>query len=153
MVKKSASPAGEDVLKEIKNKLSEKILKIFQKSPRRIYIDLKPEDILASASFIFKDLKARFVIASGVDTREHIEILYHFAFDRLDKIISLRTHLDRKNPEIESLASIIRGAEWIEREIHELLGVNFRNHPKLKKLLLPDDWPKNKYPLRRDYRG
>ena len=142
-----------DVLQEIKDKLSKKILKVYEKSPRRIYIDLKPEDIPQAASFIFKDLKARFVIASGVDTREHIEILYHFAFDRLDKIISLRTHLDRKNPEIESLTSIIRGAEWIEREIHELLGVNFRNHPKLKKLLLPDDWPKNKYPLRRDYRG
>ena len=153
MGKKPASPAGKDMLKEIKDKLSEKILKVYQKTPRRIYIDLKPEDIFASASFIFKDLKARFVIASGVDTREHIEILYHFAFDRLDKIISLRTRLDRKNPEIESLTSIIRGAEWIEREIHELLGVNFRNHPNLKKLLLPDDWPKNKYPLRRDYRG
>ncbi len=153
MGKKPASPAGEDVLKEIKDKLSKKILKVYEKSPRRIYIDLKPEDIFASASFIFKDLKARFVIASGVDTREHIEILYHFAFDKLNKIISLRTRLDRKNPEIESLTSIIRGAEWIEREIHELLGVNFRNHPKLKKLLLPDDWPKNKYPLRRDYRG
>ena len=153
MGKKPASPAGEDVLKEIKDKLSKKILKVYEKSPRRIYIDLKPEDIFASASFIFKDLKARFVIASGVDTREHIEILYHFAFDKLNKIISLRTRLDRKNPEIESLTSIIRGAEWIEREIHELLGVNFRNHPNLKKLLLPDDWPKNKYPLRRDYRG
>ena len=153
MGKKPTPPAGEDVLKEIKDKLSKKILKVYEKSPRRIYIDLKPEDILQAASFIFKDLKARFVIASGVDTREHIEILYHFAFDRLDKIISLRTRLDRKNPEIESLTSIIRGAEWIEREIHELLGVNFRNHPSLKKLLLPDDWPKNKYPLRRDYSG
>lgn len=153
MVKKPASPTGEDVLKEIKDKLSKRILKLYQKSPRRAYIDLKPEDIPAAASFIFKDLKARFVIASGVDTRKHIEILYHFAFDRLDKIISLRTRLDRENPEIESLTSIIRGTEWIEREIHELLGVNFRNHPNLKKLLMAEDWPENKYPLRRDYRG
>ena len=153
MGKKPASPAGKDMLKEIKDKLSEKILKVYQKSPRRTYIDLKPKDIPRATSFIFNDLKARFVTASGVDTREHIEILYHFAFDKLDKVISLRTHLNRKNPEIESLTSIIRGAEWIEREIHELLGVNFRNHPNLKKLLLPDDWPKNKYPLRRDYRG
>lgn len=153
MGKKPTSPAGEDVLKKIKDKLSKKILKAYEKSPRRTYIDLRPEDIPQAASFIFKDLKARFVIASGVDTREHIEILYHFAFDRLDKILSLRTRLDRENPEIESLTSVIRGTEWIEREIHELLGVNFRNHPNLKKLLMAEDWPENKYPLRRDYRG
>ncbi len=142
-----------NVLQEIKDKFSGNILKLDEKSPRRIYIDLKPEDIPAVATFAFKDLKARLVIASGVDTPEHIEILYHFAFDKLDKIISLRTRLDRENPEIESLASIIKAAEWIEREIYELLGVNFRNHPDLKKLLLPEDWPEGKYPLRRDYRG
>jgi len=153
MNKKPASPAGGDVLKEIKDKLSKKILKVYEKSPRRTYIDLKLRNILPAASFIFRDLKARFITASGVDTAEHIEILYHFAFDRLGKIISLRTRLDRKRPEIESLTSIIRGAEWIEREIHELLGVNFRNHPNLKKLLMAEDWPENKCPLRRDYRG
>jgi NADH:ubiquinone oxidoreductase subunit C len=142
-----------DVLKEIKDKFSEKILKVYEKSARRTYIDLRPEDIPAAASFIFKDLKARFAIASGVDTPKHIEILYHFAFDKLGRIISLRTHLDRKNPEIESLTSIIKGTEWIEREIHELLGVNFRNHPNLKKLLMAEDWPEDKCPLRRDYRG
>ena len=124
MVKKSAAPASGNVLEEIKDKLSKKILKVYEKSPRRTYSDLKPADIPTPAAFISRD-----------------------------KIIRHRTHLDRKNPEIESLTSIIRGAEWIEREIHELLGVNFRNHPNLKKLLLPDDWPKNKYPLRRDYRG
>lgn len=142
-----------DVFKEIKDKLSKKVLRVYEKTPRRAYIDLKPEDIPTAANFIFKDLKARFVTASGVDTPQHIEILYHFAFDKLGRIISLRTRLDRKNPEIESLTSIIRGAKWIEREIHELLGVNFRNHPNLKRLLLAEDWPENKYPLRRDYRG
>jgi NADH:ubiquinone oxidoreductase subunit C len=143
----------ENILQKIESKLSKKILKVYEKSPRRIYIDLKPESIPEAASFIFKDLKARFAIASGVDTRKHIEILYHFAFDKLDKIVTLRTRLDRKKPEIESLTSIIKGAEWIEREIHELLGVNFCNHPNLKRLLLAKDWPKNKYPLRRDYSG
>ncbi len=143
-----------DMLKEIKDKLSEKILKVYEKSPRRIYIDLKPEDIPSAASFIFKDLKARFATASGVDTRKHIEILYHFAFDSLSKIVSLRTLLDREKPEIESLTSIIKGTEWIEREIHELLGVNFRNHPNLKKLLMAEDYPPpGQYPLRRDFSG
>jgi len=41
-------------------------------------------------------------------------------------------------------------AEWIEREIHEMFGVNFKGHPNLKHLLLKDDWPEGNYPLRRD---
>ncbi len=146
--------AKKDVLKEIKDKLSKKILKVYEKSSRRAYIDLRPDDIPAAASFICKDLKARFATASGVDAPENIEILYHFVFDELDKIISLRTQLDKKNPQIESLTSVIGGTEWIEREIHELLGVNFRNHPDLRKLLMAEDWPpQGQYPLRRDFGG
>jgi len=52
--------------------------------------------------------------------------------------------------EVDSIAPVIKGAEWIEREINELLGVTFKNHPDMKHLILPEDWPEGKYPLRRD---
>jgi NADH:ubiquinone oxidoreductase subunit C len=48
---------------------------------------------------------------------------------------------------------VMYAAEWIEREMWELLGIRFRNHPDLRHLLLSDDWPEGKYPLRRDYRA
>ena len=41
---------------------------------------------------------------------------------------------------------------WIEREIHEILGINFKGHPDMRKLLLPEGWPEGVYPLRRDYK-
>ena len=88
-------------------------------------------------------------IASGVDTPDAIEILYHWAFDQHDFIVTVRTKLDREKPEIDSVASICVATEWIEREMWELLGVNFRNHPDLRHLLLRDDWPEGDYPLRR----
>ena len=61
-------------------------------------------------------------------------------------------YLDKEDLRIDSLTPIMKGAEWIEREIHELFGVEFKGHPRLIKLLLPDDWPDNLYPLRRDYK-
>ncbi len=76
---------------------------------------------------------------------------YHFSHDETGRIFSLRTFVDKKNPEIESISSIIKGAEWIEREIYELLGVNFRNHPNLKRLLLDEDWPEGKRFKRASY--
>ncbi|MFB0526354.1 MAG: NADH-quinone oxidoreductase subunit C [bacterium] len=140
----------EEILARIKDRFSKKILRIFEKSPRRIYIDFDSKDIPQVVSFIFRDMEGRLSTATGVDTRENIEIIYHFSFDSSGTIISLRTLIDKNNPEIESVTPIIKGAEWIEREIHELLGVNFKNHPNLKRLLLPEDWPEGKYPLRRE---
>ena len=82
-----------------------------------------------------------------------IEVMYHWAFDRLGCVVTIRTRLDRQNPEIGSIAPFCKAAEWIEREMWELLGIRFRNHPDLRHLLLSDDWPEGKYPLRRDYRA
>ncbi len=139
------------IKKEIKNKFDNKILKWYEHNDNRIYVNINPEDLVEFTTYLFKELKARFIIASGVDTpRGGIEILYHFDFYQLPQVFSLRVFLKKPDIEVESLTSIISGTKWIEREIHELLGVNFKNHPDLKHLLLPEDWPEGNYPLRRD---
>ena len=141
----------EDVVSSIKDKFADKILKFEEKSSRRIYIDFDPSDIPAAVKFIFRDLNCRLVTASGVDTPQGLEILYHFSHDPTGKIVSLRTLItDKKHPEITSITPIIRGAEWIEREMWELLGINFVGHPNLTHLLLIDDWPEGKHPLRKN---
>lgn len=111
------------------------------------------EDMTKVADFIFAKQGARFIIASGIDTPEAIEILYHFAFDKLNKIVTVKVFVPKDNCEIESIASLISGANWIEREIAELLGVEFSNHPNPKRLLLADDWPQGNYPLRQEPRS
>lgn len=136
---------------KIKEKFSDKIIEFEEIAPRRIYIEVSPEDIPAVAKFTFQDLSCRFAIASGVDTPDAIEILYHFSHDASGKMITLRTLIrDKDNPQIDSIVPIIEGAEWIEREIWEMLGVNFKGHPNLKRLLLAEDWPEGKYPLRQE---
>ena len=50
------------------------------------------------------------------------------------------------------MGSRVPATEWIEREIHELLGVEFRNHPDMRHLLLADDWPADNHPLRKDWK-
>jgi Ni,Fe-hydrogenase III component G len=83
---------------------------------------------------------------------EGFEILYHFAMDASDRILNLRVILDLDKPSIESCAKRVPATEWIEREMHELLGIEFRNHPDMRHLLLTDDWPEGNYPLRRDWK-
>jgi Ni,Fe-hydrogenase III component G len=138
-----------DPIAEIKDKFSDKIDKFQQRSERRIYFDVKKQDVPEVSKHIY-ELGARFVIASGTDTRFGIEILYHWSFDESGKVVSVRTLVDKESLEIESVAPILPAAEWIEREIHELLGVDFKNHPNLTRLLMAEDWPEGKYPLRRE---
>ena len=66
--------------------------------------------------------------------------------------VSLRVVLPKDKPEIASLAPVLEGANWIEREITEMLGIHFIGHPDMRRLLLPEDWPEGVYPLRRDYK-
>lgn len=142
----------EEVLKTIKTKFTSDIVEFFEKTPKRVYVEIKPKSLVKIAKYIFKDLGARFNIATGLDARSHIEILYHFLLEEINLLISLRVKLDKSKPSIDSLAPAFEAANWIEREMHELLGIDFKGHPNLKKLLLPDDWPEGVYPLRRDYK-
>ena len=142
----------EEILKGIKARFKEDIVNYHDKSARRAYIEIKSESLRKVAEYIFRDLGARFNIATGVDARYHMEILYHFTIEDINLLISLRVKLDKSNLEIDSLTSLMEGANWIEREIHELLGINFRGHPDLRRLLLSDDWPEGVHPLRCDYK-
>ncbi|MFH0913142.1 MAG: NADH-quinone oxidoreductase subunit C [Candidatus Omnitrophota bacterium] len=136
---------------EVKERLGSKIIDWYQHSPRRIYFSIKPGDIKEAARLLFRELGLRFVIASGQDTPAGLEILYHFSFDKTGEMISVRVLIeDKKKPQIDSLANLFPAAEWIEREMWELLGINFIGHPNLKRLLLADEWPEGKYPLRHE---
>lgn len=142
----------DEVAQDVRSRFSDSILEFTDKSPRRIYIDISPDALVPMATYIFGDLGARFNIASGVDTRSNLEILYHFTIEEIDVLISLRVIVDRERPSVPSLAAVIKGTNWIEREIHELLGIDFPGHPDLSRLLLADEWPQGVYPLRQDYK-
>ena len=136
---------------EVKERLDEKVITWYRHSSRRYYISIPKQDLKEAAKILFRDLSLRFVIATGQDTPGGLEILYHFSYDKSAEIFSLRVLIeDKKNPQIDSLTAMFPAAEWIEREIWELLGINFIGHPNLKHLLLIDDWPEGKYPLRKE---
>jgi Ni,Fe-hydrogenase III component G len=144
--------AREEILPVIRERLGNSINEVFEKSPRRLYIEVRPENVPEASRFIFKEMGARLQIATGIDTPGAIEILYHWAFDLCGCVVTIKTKLDREKPEIESIAPFCPAAEWIEREMWELLGITFKNHPDMRHLLLTDDWPEGRYPLRRDYK-
>jgi len=63
--------------------------------------------------------------------------------------LRLKCWIAESNPEIDSVTGIWRTANWYEREVFDLFGVRFRNHPDLTRILMPSDW--EGHPLRKDY--
>lgn len=144
---------AEEIVKRVREALEGKVLEERVHNPRRIYLDIAPENAPPAVLTIVKDLGVRFDIVTGADTPEGFELLYHLSHDPSGIIFTVRTLIeDRENPEIDSLGNDLPAARWIEREIWEMLGVKFRNHPNLVRLLLPEEWPEGVYPLRRDFK-
>ena len=85
-----------------------------------------------------------------VDWPEHFQMVYHLKSSDLNHCLVLKVNLeDKVKPEVETVCHLYRTAEFHEREVYDLFGVIFLNHPDLRRLLLTDDW--EGYPLRKDY--
>lgn len=87
---------------------------------------------------------------TAVDWPEFIEVIYHLRSSDLKHEIVMRVKTDgRENPTVDTICDIWRTAEFHEREVFDLYGVVFNNHPDLRRILLEDD--RIGYPMRKDY--
>lgn len=84
-----------------------------------------------------------------VDWKTHLTMVYHLTSTTHRHNLVIKSKLDRNEPVIDTVCDIWRTAEFHEREVFELFGVKFHNHPDLRNLILPDDW--KGFPLRKDY--
>jgi NADH-quinone oxidoreductase subunit C len=85
-----------------------------------------------------------------IDWKTSLEMVYHLSSTKHRHNLVVRSKLDRALPEIETVSEIWKTAELHEREVYEMFGVKFINHPDLRLLILPDGW-EGKNPLRKDF--
>lgn len=85
-----------------------------------------------------------------VDWKTHLTMVYFLESTQYRHIVVVKVQLHRNKPEIETVSHIWRTAEFHEREVYEMFGVNFLNHPDLRLLILPDGW-EGKNPMRKDF--
>jgi len=86
---------------------------------------------------------------SGVDRGEWIESVYHLYSQRRHHCATIKVKLDREAPEADSVCDLWGAADWHEREAYDMMGIRYRGHPNLRRILLPEDW--EGHPLRQDY--
>jgi NADH:ubiquinone oxidoreductase subunit C len=84
-----------------------------------------------------------------VDWKSHLTMVYHLRSTTQKNIVVVKAKLDRNDPQIAAVSDIWRTAEFHEREVYDLFGVQFIDHPDLRRLFLTEEW--TGWPLRKDY--
>lgn len=115
--------------------------------------EVAPADLQSLARTLHDDEKLQFDFLcnlGGVDTGERLEVVYSIASISLNLRLDLKATLGYDHAEIQSVQDIWPAANWYEREMWELFGINVRGHGNLKRFLLPEDWDQG-HPMRKDW--
>lgn len=139
---------------ELKVKISELLpAATFDESGEWLNINIEPNEWLSFAKQLRSNETLFFdylFCLTCIDWKTHLTMVYHLSSTKFRHNIVIKSKLDRNKPEIETVSFIWRTAEFHEREVYEMFGVNFLNHPDLRLLILPDGW-EGKNPLRKDF--
>jgi NADH-quinone oxidoreductase subunit C len=115
--------------------MGDKVTAIIEKK-RRFYFNVENKDIQEVVDYLFTKMNCRLSTATATEVYKGIEVLYHFSEDKTGTYYCPRIIMtDKKKPQMNSVTPIVRGAEWIEREMAELLGIEFVGHPRKEPLL------------------
>ena len=116
-------------------------------------IEIAPAKIASVCGFLKYDQGfVRLSSVTAVDrfpTEPRFEVVYHLHCIERKERLRLKCRLAGEDPAIDSVTSVWRSANWYEREVFDLFGIRFFNHPDLRRIMMPDDW--EGYPLRKNY--
>ncbi|MEM3437150.1 MAG: NADH-quinone oxidoreductase subunit C [Nitrososphaerales archaeon] len=158
-----------EISEALKNKFGKKILEIkvpkkdekvaedmlipeimeIKVSKRRVFVTVPIEIYKEVIRYLVEELGFNHIqTITGVDVGNFIEIMPHLG---RGITITVKTRIEKDKPYLSTITDIVPGASLHEREIHDLLGVVFEGHPNLTRIIVPEGWPENVYPLRKDY--
>lgn len=140
-----------EIVRNIKEVIGKGILESKVPRPRRIFISVPLQEFKKTFILLLKKMGFSHVSTiTGVDIGKEIEVIYHLNREGKTEL-SLKTRVTKKNSVLPTITNIIPGATLYEREIHDLLGVRFENHPDLSPLILPENWPSEVHPLKKEW--
>lgn len=144
----------EDILSKLHGEFNEHIVEVDHEA-KQPSVTIESSKILEVCKFLHtnKDLYFDHLSClSGVDygAEQNLGVVYHLYSIPFDHAIVLKVKLNRNKPEIPTITPIWKGADWHEREVFDMYGIKFLEHPDLRRILMPADW--EGHPLRKDYK-
>ena len=139
-------------VEEIKNYISNVLPEaIFDETGEFLNVIIEPKDLrLLAEQLKSGTLNMDYLFClTCVDWKTHLTMVYHLSSTDHRQTVVIKAKLDRNNPVIKTVCDIWRTAEFHEREVYEMFGVKFTDHPDLRRLILTDDF--EGWPLRKDF--
>ena len=113
---------------------------------------IRANEIVYICSFLKENPELKFdylMSLTAVDWPDRFEVVYHLYSIAHKHYVTLKVRADKKSPVVPSVTSVWRAADWQEREVYDMFGIEFEGHPDLRRILLESDW--EGFPLRKDY--
>jgi len=145
---------SQEIVDRIKAKFSDSVVESKTEGVLQPYLKVNAEAIATVSSYMRDDDELRFdylMCLSGVDYgKDVLGVVYNLYSTGKRHKITLKVDVTKASPEIPTVSGIWPTADWHEREAYDLIGVVFKGHPDLRRILLPYDW--EGHPLRKDYK-
>lgn len=134
------------------SKFSNDIIEVYQSSGDT-FIRIEATSLLAISTYLKEDLHYTYLSdVFGIDrytSDERFEVVYNLLSLKHQTRIFVKVRCEEENPELESVTSIWASAGWNEREVFDMFGIHFNNHPDLRRIFLPEDF--QYFPLRKEF--
>ncbi len=162
----------EEIVSILKDNFSELEFTVNTENEFDFYVNVNQNDIFEVALFLRDNDELKFdslMVLSGVDDANGekikdadgtetikggtLSVYYHLYSIEHKHKFTIRVATQRENPEIHTVSTVWRTADWHEREAYDMYGIKFLNHPDLRRILMPYDWEDGSYPLRKDYKN
>lgn len=142
------------LIEVLREGLRERFLRYEYDAKRRALKVLVERDALPKAFELINEISRgeyHFTTITGADLGEDDVELTYFLWLIPQKLrVMIKASAPKRDSKVQSLVNVVPATILYEREVYEMLGVRFEGHPRLEKLFLPEDWPENVHPLRRE---
>lgn len=137
---------------DLSENFSDKLVNVYQSSGDT-FIVIKTDALLDICRHLKKNLHYIYLSdVFGIDrytSEERFEVVYNLLSLKHHQRVFVKVRCEEENPEVDSVSGIWKAANWFEREVYDMFGVFFRNHPDLRRIYMPEDF--EYYPLRKEF--
>ncbi|QSE98920.1 NADH-quinone oxidoreductase subunit C [Fulvivirga lutea] len=145
----------EDIISLITGQLGDVIISEDENATPKA-VEISAKELVNTMNFLFENDQLYFDMLScitGLDNGPEdgsMEVIYNLYSIPFDHHLMVKVKLDRNAPKIDTVSHIWQTGDWLEREVFDMYGIEFTNHPDLRRILLPNDWIG--HPLKKDYK-
>jgi NADH-quinone oxidoreductase subunit C len=140
------------VVDALSEKFSEELIEVYQ-STGDTFIRVEADSIVKICNFMNDELEYIYLSdLFGIDrytSDERFEVVYNLISFKEGSRVFLKIRCEEENPEVDSVYGVWPSASWNEREVYDMFGIHFRNHPDLRRIFMPEDF--RYFPLRKEF--